>query len=182
VPVIRNYGNALFDSLAQQGTPGGNPAKISPDTAARRSLTVRLKKGTVIAVLLVSTWNQKLVSINAAKQDGIGNRTVVCRDTGDLDLSLASDHDLDGRPAERQFSWLAGRVGNSIISHRKSRTTRMRHSNPRNIWTSSRDRPLCLRSRLPCKRWRTWARTTRLKLLGSSLSAVRRKPSCSARD
>jgi hypothetical protein len=72
VPVIRNYGNASFDSLAQQGTPGGNPAKISPGYSRASVTDCSSKKGTVIAVLLVSTSNQKLVSINAAEQDGIG--------------------------------------------------------------------------------------------------------------
>lgn len=44
------------------------------------------------------------MSINASKQDGIGNRTVVCRDTGDLDLSIVSDHDPE----------IARRNGNSL--------------------------------------------------------------------
>lgn len=50
----------------------------------------------------------------------------------------------------------------------------MRHSHPRNIWPSSRDRPLCLRSRLPCKRWRAWARMTGLK--PPEIKSQRRSP------
>lgn len=50
----------------------------------------------------------------------------------------------------------------------------MRHSHPRNIRPSSRDRPLCMRSRLPCKRWRAWARMTRLK--PPEIKSQRRSP------
>jgi hypothetical protein len=34
----------------------------------------------------------------------------------------------------------------------------MKNSKPKNIGRSSRARPICLRSREPCKRWRAWLR------------------------
>ena len=93
VPVARNRGNIFFDSphrTANTGRQSGKEiARIQPRVGHD---LLRLKRHSYCPTV---------------SQHGTENRTVVCRYTGDLDVGLASDHDLDRLSAERQFSWLA---------------------------------------------------------------------------
>ena len=62
-------------------------------------MTLALRKGTVIALLLVTRKPESKSFLHWGLY-GTSNGTVVCRDTGDPYLGLRSDHELDGLTAE----------------------------------------------------------------------------------
>jgi hypothetical protein len=95
VPVIRNNGNTFGDRLAEHTSELDNRKEITR-IQPRLVTTASLKKAHILPYSYII--NEKTLS---AFDDSMAqDRTVVCRDSGDIYLDLRSNHGLERLPAD----------------------------------------------------------------------------------